>query len=283
MVDSRTNPHPVDDETFLRLLVEARPHDLKFRMLNLGRTHRWESGDRCLNDHVLWFFLASGVEGTVGKETVVIPTGSFHWLSAGVSHRLRKFEDETVLRNFLMRFELSHRGRLIRVEWNRAGLSNFPPGRFWLEQMYETTQIPGAHRFEKLRALLVALWIDLIRARQIEREPEQDRRRFNSGEMKELLRYVEAHLHRGFLQVEMARVLRLSPDYFARKFRATFAMAPSEWLTRKRLERAANLLIETRLGVAEIAIEVGFNDPKFFGRQFRRQYGLSPRDYRDRR
>jgi len=275
----------VDDDTFLRLLVEAKPTNLRFATLGLGRSHRWESGDRCLDEQVVWFFLASGVEGFVEGESehVTIPEGTFHWLSAGVPHQLRKLDDATVLRNFLLRFELRHRGRVVRPAWQRTGLSDFSAGRYWMEQIHETSQLPERYRFEKLRALVVALWIDLLHAMESEREPDLNRSRFTPGESRELLRYVDAHLHRGFLQVELARVLRLSPDYFARKFRATFAISPREWLTRKRLERAANLLIETRLGVAEIAAETGFNDPRFFARQFRRLFGQSPIQYRNRR
>jgi len=283
--DSMPAPLSLDDDAFLRLLVEAGPRNLRFTSFGLGRSHRWESGDRCLNEQILWFFLASGVEGFVEGEPdpVIIPEGSFHWLSAGVRHQLQKLDDAVVLRNFLLRFELRHRGRAVRPQWTRAGLADFSAGRFWMEQIYETSQVPERDRFERLRAVLVALWIDLRLARTSAWEPEPDRRRFTPGEVRELHRYVEAHLHRGFLQVELARVLRLSPDYFARKFRATFSLSPREWLTRKRLERAANLLIETRLGVAEIAAETGFNDPRFFARQFRRLFGKSPIQYRNQR
>jgi AraC-like DNA-binding protein len=54
-------------------------------------------------------------------------------------------------------------------------------------------------------------------------------------------------------------------------------------LAQVRLERACNLLSESSLPIAEIGFRCGFLDPGYFGRQFRRRFGATPREWRARR
>jgi len=54
-------------------------------------------------------------------------------------------------------------------------------------------------------------------------------------------------------------------------------------LANVRLERACDLLSQSSLPIAEIAFRCGFLDPGYFGRQFRRRFGSTPRDWRARR
>lgn len=48
-----------------------------------------------------------------------------------------------------------------------------------------------------------------------------------------------------------------------------------------RLEQAMNLFSNKSLNISEIAYSVGFNDPKYFSRCFKRKYGLTPKEYRE--
>lgn len=51
-------------------------------------------------------------------------------------------------------------------------------------------------------------------------------------------------------------------------------------LNRMRLERAAGLLVGTRMTVAEIAAHVGIDDPNYLARRFRQQFGVTPSAFR---
>jgi len=63
-------------------------------------------------------------------------------------------------------------------------------------------------------------------------------------------------------------------------FKARTGLAPLEWLIRYRIEQAGKLLKDSGFPVAEIARRVGFDDPSFFARVFRKRTGLSPSSYR---
>jgi AraC-like DNA-binding protein len=67
----------------------------------------------------------------------------------------------------------------------------------------------------------------------------------------------------------LARVTHASPAHFSRQFRATFGETPHRYLQRRRVERAMQLLRETRRPVTEICFDVGFNSLGTFSRTFR--------------
>ena len=72
----------------------------------------------------------------------------------------------------------------------------------------------------------------------------------------------------------------VSRSYLHRAFRAAFGCAPGAYLTDYRLDRASQLLRHSTLSVGAVAASVGFSDPFYFSRLFRRRMGLSPSDYR---
>ena len=80
----------------------------------------------------------------------------------------------------------------------------------------------------------------------------------------------------------LAQVARVSPAHFSRQFRATFGETPHRYLQRRRVERAMELLRETRRPVTEICFDVGFRSLGTFSRTFRDIVGESPSAYRDR-
>ncbi|MCB9265040.1 MAG: helix-turn-helix transcriptional regulator [Lewinellaceae bacterium] len=64
--------------------------------------------------------------------------------------------------------------------------------------------------------------------------------------------------------------------------RALTDKSPSLFVRSIRLQKAKALLLSTNLNISEIAYDVGFNDPAFFSRTFREEFGLSPTEVRER-
>ena len=79
---------------------------------------------------------------------------------------------------------------------------------------------------------------------------------------------------------ELARIANFSRYHFLRAFRAAFYATPHEYLTRKRVERAKELLAESELTVTEICLEVGFESLGSFSTLFHKIVGWSPSIYR---
>jgi AraC-like DNA-binding protein len=81
---------------------------------------------------------------------------------------------------------------------------------------------------------------------------------------------------------ELARTANFSRYHFLRAFRRAFHATPHEYLTRKRVERAGELLAESGLTVTEICYEVGFESLGSFSTLFHKMVGWSPSIYRAR-
>jgi AraC-like DNA-binding protein len=72
----------------------------------------------------------------------------------------------------------------------------------------------------------------------------------------------------------------VSPYHFHRLFHEVFHETPNQYLQRRRLEQARELLESTDRGVTEISLDVGFESSTSFSALFRRSFGCSPREYR---
>ena len=70
------------------------------------------------------------------------------------------------------------------------------------------------------------------------------------------------------------------PVYFTRVFQVAVGATPSEVARRARLERAAEALLGSEDGVAAVACDAGFADHSHLCREFRREFGVTPSDYR---
>lgn len=85
---------------------------------------------------------------------------------------------------------------------------------------------------------------------------------------------------RSWTNESLAAQAGMSRSRFAARFAALVGEPPAAYLTRWRLERAAALLQEGELGLAEIAGQVGYESEASFGKAFRRRFGTPPGAYR---
>jgi AraC-like DNA-binding protein len=80
----------------------------------------------------------------------------------------------------------------------------------------------------------------------------------------------------------MARAAGFSRYHFAREFRAAFGETPGGYLSRRRVERAKDLLGAANLTVTEVCMVVGFSSLSSFSRRFTELVGCTPSAYQRR-
>jgi AraC family transcriptional regulator len=79
---------------------------------------------------------------------------------------------------------------------------------------------------------------------------------------------------------ELAHACKLSPGHFARAFRQTTGQPPHRWLMEQRTEKAKQLLVDSTLSLAQIALTCGFADQSHFTRVFAQLVQSSPGQWR---
>lgn len=94
------------------------------------------------------------------------------------------------------------------------------------------------------------------------------------------LDHICQHYDRPLRIPQLAALCALSPSRLAHLFRAQVGASPMQYLEQQRVRRARELLLMTALPVAAVAEEVGYRNPFYFSRIFRRHTGLSPRAFR---
>lgn len=102
-----------------------------------------------------------------------------------------------------------------------------------------------------------------------------------AGDMwQELSEYIDENLDTQLTLSALARKCFYNPSYFSRVFKEKFGASPVEYINRKRLEQAMELLCREELSIDEISLRVGFSDRRNFYHAFAKYVGGTPSEYR---
>lgn len=98
-----------------------------------------------------------------------------------------------------------------------------------------------------------------------------------------VFQFLDQNLNEELSLETLSGLANFSPFHFHRIFKYITGETLNEYIIRKRVEKAASMLIhKLEMGVTEIAILSGFNSNSSFSRSFRKFYGLSPSGFRNR-
>ena len=95
------------------------------------------------------------------------------------------------------------------------------------------------------------------------------------------LRYIDENYGKDISLDEMSQMMGISSYYFSKLFKNETGTNFIDYLTNIRINKAKELLDEGRLSVKEIGIEVGYPDPNYFSRIFKKNVGKSPSEYKE--
>lgn len=98
--------------------------------------------------------------------------------------------------------------------------------------------------------------------------------------VEEIKEYLKAHMQQKISIEDLAKQYYLSRPYIRNLFVRYENMSPKQYLQKIRMERAAELLLQTRYDVGLIAASVGYGDLFAFSRTFKQFYKISPTEYR---
>ena len=228
----------------------------------------------------------------IGRGTVI-------FIPPGVGHAYVACQDVRVY-NFFFRSELDEielvwafRDSHLRTLFNPSGFPRSKADRSTvivkvdepsmtklLATLESTRTAPPAERTRARELAHLLIVLDLLatayRASHVILGPEADA----PASVTAALDILEQDLAYPWTLDELSARLFVGPFHLTRLFGRFIGVPPMQYLSRRRLERAAALLSETDLPVASIGTTVGMSDPAHFSRRFRASFGLSPRAYR---
>jgi AraC-like DNA-binding protein len=98
--------------------------------------------------------------------------------------------------------------------------------------------------------------------------------------LQQAVEYFNEHYQETIVMADIAKQLNCSEGHFYRKFKDFTGETPISFLNGIRLKRASFFLLNSWLPVNKVAALCGFNDPYYFSRIFKKEYGVSPVQYR---
>jgi AraC-like DNA-binding protein len=99
-------------------------------------------------------------------------------------------------------------------------------------------------------------------------------------QMRRAAEMLREHLDGSVRLADLAHACRLSVSHFTRSFKASFGLSAHAWLIERRIDRAMELLADTRTSLIEVALQSGFSDQSAFTRTFHQAVGASPGRWR---
>ena len=100
--------------------------------------------------------------------------------------------------------------------------------------------------------------------------------------IKRAIEYIESNFDKDISLNEISEELNISSYYFSKLFKDETQEGFVEYITRRRVERAKEMLRDPEKTIKEIGSECGYSDPNYFSRIFKKATGMTPTEYKER-
>jgi AraC family transcriptional regulator len=218
-----------------------------------------------------------------------LPTGSIHVVPAGSSAPVRwqgsrdlvaiYLEPSIVVRVASESFEFDSKRTVVPPFYS----PDAPGLRSAILAVYHELRVGGDDGEQLLvESLATILSVHLIRhITGTHRLPASADGLLPRRKLRTIIEYIMENLGGSLTLEQMAAVVHLSPYHFARQFKAATGLPPHQYVIARRVERAQHLLrADGELGLAEVALRVGFSDQSKFSFHFKRMVGITPGRFR---
>lgn len=114
--------------------------------------------------------------------------------------------------------------------------------------------------------------------RELGRRNQQMRE--EAEEIRKVKRYLESHVGQIVTIQEMSGLIFRSQDYLIKHFKEETGMTPYQYLLKRKMQIAERLLRDTAMPIGEVAAQLGYADAHYFSGLFKKERGISPRQFR---
>jgi AraC family transcriptional regulator, transcriptional activator of pobA len=150
----------------------------------------------------------------------------------------------------------------------------------WAEHLQALETELGQRRDGYCEAVQAHLTLLLISISRQVADIVEDLRLNKEPLLAEVFSFIEERFHERISLKDVAWAVSLSPGHLTTVMRRKTGRTVQEWIAERRLAEARRQLVETNLSVEEVGQMVGYNDPVYFVRSFRRAHGTTPLGWR---
>ncbi len=158
------------------------------------------------------------------------------------------------------------------IPWQQKILTHFAD--VWDALAHEPDDYENFVRYELSRALRI-----LNQHRPANTKAPSEQERLNASRIRTMLMFIEEHYADDLAIGDIAASVSISASACLRCFNQTLGITPIQYLKQFRLDRASELLKNSRKTAKEVAFECGFNDVSYFIKTFREKKGQTPKKY----
>lgn len=244
------------------------------------------------------YVMAGHCTQNIGLQSLHFSAGDICLIAPGVFHTMEVFDDESLVFNILLR-----RSTFYQM-FTPLTLGDDLLSAFFSEGLYSTNQIQylifhtnnvsciydamlemcgeqmerDEHTDQILVGMLTKLTAQVMRHFKDTMESSFSRQSAMPNDFL-IMNYMQEHLKNVSL-AEVAEHFGFSVSYCSRLIKTTTGQGFNEWKRTLKLRRAEHLLLNTNLTVSEISDTLGYTNPESLIRVFKKQYHLSPSQYR---
>ncbi len=126
---------------------------------------------------------------------------------------------------------------------------------------------------------LKELLIRLIQSQQLKKVSVESFQNDTESRLHYVLHYIQEHLTEKIAVDALSRKAYLSRNIFYKWFKEQFGISPLEYINQERIKLAKKLLSVDGSNIADVSDQCGFSDPNYFIRLFKKEEGITPKNY----
>ena len=151
-----------------------------------------------------------------------------------------------------------------------------------VEQMCSASKAGHEWSLLEVKALAYQLMAYLLKHYKAESKPEgkEIAKVGKTGQVNQILDYIANHCHEKITTAILAQICHLNENYLCALFKSKMGITIGDYINNFRVEKATVLLKNTNFSITDIASQVGFDDPGYFTRVFKKHTGVTPREFR---
>ncbi|WP_242969962.1 DNA-binding response regulator [Clostridium chauvoei] len=102
------------------------------------------------------------------------------------------------------------------------------------------------------------------------------------NEIKFVLNYIENNINSNIMLQDIASCMKLSISYLSKAFKNTMGTNFNKYVTNRKIEEAKKILKNTNTSISDITFYIGYNEPNYFCKVFKKVEGMTPLEYREK-